>query len=333
MNKLQQKLRKARQHAQLRILPARIKAWEVEIKAKLLKKKLPPLPPELQREIKRHAIDKSLCRLAARAFWPKSVMENYFQKEILPLIGTDESLKRYMVVRGLSALPKVARNGYAAHDFYAGLLDTAQKGSFQLKCNFVVAGVDALPLLMKADSALTEKLVKGLIQVAGDNVDLRRRVYGAVIDLLPTAVKYDFRLKPVTPALIAILRTAAGDDLKQPVVYKEIAVSPANPVSGHTSTVISMGDSSWKESYVSAGCFTGLAHEFKQAVDKKYPDMKSPGRVHYDAVVDFVRNAFEIMSVKPSLREAIKAKIEGAAPVAGAAWPVKKPENIWYRNP
>jgi hypothetical protein len=331
MNRLQQKLRNGVRQVKSglrsvksKLRPLKIEIYKIKFKARQLKAKLPPPPQQLLEIKKQRAIDKSLRRLAARAFWPRSTMETYYQKEVLPLAGNDAGLKRYMVVHALRALPKVARNGYAAHDFFAGLLDTAKKGAFALKCTFVVEGVEILPALMKADSALTEKAVKGLIQVAGDNKDLKCRVYDAVINMLPTAVRYDFRLKPVTPALVNELRAAAGDDLKKPVVYKELAVSPANPVSGHTSLVVSMGDQWWKEPYVLAGCFNGLASDFAKAAWKKYPDMKSPGRVHYDAVMNFVRNAFDIMSVQPSLREAIKAKIAGAAPVTGTVWPAKK---------
>jgi hypothetical protein len=309
----------------------RIKSKALYIKTRLkaekqmLKDALSWLKKNFQLKKKHHDIRKSLRRLAARSFWPKSVMEKYFQNEILPLVGTDAGLKGYMVVKGLAALPKVARNGAAASDFFAGLLDTVKKDpTLALRCAFVVEGVEALPALVKASPEASEKLVKGMLQIAGDNKDLNRRVYDATINALPVLAKYDHKLKPVMPALVNVLRTAAGDDLKQPIVYKELAVSPANPASGHTSLVISMGDVWWKEPYVSAGCFTGLASDFKKAVDKKYPDTKSPGCVHYDAVMNFVRNAFEIMSPQPSLHDAIKAKVMGTPPVTGTAWPVKK---------
>jgi hypothetical protein len=298
---------------------------QLKLEKQMLKDALSWLKKNFQQKKKHYDIRKSLRTLAARSFWPKSVMEKYYQQEILPLIGTDAGLKRYMVVKGLAALPKVARNGAAHVDFFAGLLDTVKKdATLNLRCVFVVEGVEALPALVKASPEAAEKLVKGMLQIAGDNKDLNRRVYDATINVLPVLAKYDHRLKPVLPALVNVLRTAAGDDLKQPIVYRELAVSPANPVSGHTSLVVSMGDKWWQESYVSAGCFTGLASDFKKAVDKKYPDTKSPGRVHYDAVMNFVRNAFDIMSPQPSLHDAIKAKVMATAPVAGTAWPVKK---------
>jgi len=287
-----------------------------------LKIKLQRPKNKLQHFRKRRAIDKALDKLVERAFWPKSVMENYFQKEVLPRAG-DAALKEYMIVKGVRILPKVAHHGAAVFDFLAGMLDTVKKDP-SLKAVFMTEGVQVLPALVKADNTAAENLVKGLLQVAGDDKGSKGKVFDAVIDVLPLAAKHsgivDNRLLPF---LVKELRQAAGDDLKQPVVYKELAVSPASPVSGRQAFIIAAAHAG-KEPRVVVGCFAGLAREFKKAVDKKYPDPATPGRIHYNEIMDLTARIAETMAPQASLHAAVKAKLTGATPIAGAAWPIKK---------
>src|SRR3990172_4243476 len=104
MNKLQQKLKSGVQYVkdkaqQFKLkIKNKIKGRAQKIKAQLnlekqmLKDGLSWLRKNFQEKKKHHDIRKSLRRLAAPSFWPKSVMEKYYQQEILPLIGTDAGL-------------------------------------------------------------------------------------------------------------------------------------------------------------------------------------------------------------------------------------------------
>lgn len=287
----------------------------------LLKKGWGHVSVAYKHEKEERAVRRSLRRLAAQASWPRSTMQPFFAKEFW-MLATTPALKRYAVDKAVRALPRVAKKGYAVFDFAAALSAEVKKDA-SLKIPFVVAGTETFTALAKASPAAAENLFKSLMDAAGDNKDLKGRVLNAAVDAIPVIARRDNRLSPVLPSFIAGLRKVLGEDPKTPVVYKEFAISAVNPASNHATLVVRDGDKWWHEPIVESGCFKGLSGAFARAVAKKYPDAASVGRKHYDTVLNFIGNAYDIMGAQPSLRDALSAKINGAPAVTGAPFPVR----------